>query len=160
MNRVVGDFTADATRDKKIRLKDLRGQNVVIYFYPKDNTSGCTKEACAFRDDFPKFKRGKAEILGVSPDSVASHEKFARKYDLPFTLLADEDHKICQKYGVWQQKSMYGRKYMGVARTTFIIDKAGKAAEPETIKRRLELPSLQRRCSSGGAPSHAATSLA
>jgi thioredoxin-dependent peroxiredoxin len=111
---------------KKISLKDYLGKKVVLYFYPKDNTSGCTKEACNFRDEFPKFSKSKAVILGVSPDSVKSHKKFQEKYDLNFNLLADEDKKVVEKYGVWKEKSMYGRKYMGVVRTTFIIDEKGK----------------------------------
>ena len=111
---------------KKVSLNELKGKNIVLYFYPKDNTSGCTKEACNFRDEFPKFGKLKAVILGVSPDSVESHKRFAAKYDLPFTLLSDEDKTVVEKYGVWQEKSMYGRKYMGVVRSTFIIDKEGK----------------------------------
>ncbi len=111
---------------KTISLNDFKGKNVVLYFYPKDNTSGCTKEACNFRDEFPKFKNVDAVILGVSPDSVASHKKFAEKYDLPFNLLSDEGKDVLEKYGVWQEKSMYGRKYMGVVRTTVLIDANGK----------------------------------
>lgn len=110
----------------KISLKDFSGKKIVLYFYPKDDTSGCTKEACSFRDSFPKFKKSDAVILGVSPDSVKSHKKFAEKYDLNFDLLADEDKKVVQLYDVWKEKSMYGRKYMGVERTTFIIDEKGK----------------------------------
>ncbi len=109
-----------------VSLNDFNGQNVVLYFYPKDDTSGCTKEACNFRDDLPKFGKLDAVILGVSPDSVESHKKFASKYKLPFTLLSDEDKDIIKKYDVWKEKSMYGRKYMGVERSTFIIDKQGK----------------------------------
>lgn len=111
---------------KKISLKDYLGKKVVLYFYPKDDTSGCTKEACNFRDEFPKFTKTKAVILGVSPDSVKSHKKFAEKFDLNFDLLADEEKKVVEKYEVWKEKSMYGRKYMGVERTTFIIDEKGK----------------------------------
>ena len=111
---------------KKISLKDYLGKKVVLYFYPKDDTSGCTKEACNFRDEFPKFTKTKAVIFGVSPDSVKSHKKFAEKYDLNFDLLADEEKKVVEKYEVWKEKSMYGRKYMGVERTTFIIDEKGK----------------------------------
>ena len=111
---------------KKISLKDYLGKKVVLYFYPKDDTSGCTKEACNFRDEFPKFTKTKAVILGVSPDSIKSHKKFAEKYDLNFDLLADEEKKVVEKYEVWKEKSMYGRKYMGVERTTFIIDEKGK----------------------------------
>ena len=111
---------------KKISLKDYVGKKVVLYFYPKDNTSGCTKEACSFRDDFPKFVKSGSVILGVSPDSVKSHKKFSEKYNLVFDLLADEEKKVVDKYGVWKEKSMYGRKYMGVERTTYIIDEKGK----------------------------------
>ena len=111
---------------KTISLSDLKGNSVVLYFYPKDDTSGCTKEACNFRDEFPKFGKMKAEIIGVSADSVESHKKFADKYKLPFNLLSDEKKDILDKYGVWQEKSMYGRKYMGIVRTTFIIDSSGK----------------------------------
>ncbi len=109
-----------------ISLSDLKGKPVVLYFYPKDDTSGCTKEACNFRDEFPRFGKIKAEIIGVSADSVESHKKFAEKYKLPFNLLSDEKKEVVEKYGVWQEKSMYGRKYMGIVRTTFIIDGQGK----------------------------------
>ncbi len=119
-------FTLKDQNGKKVSLKDFLGKNVVLYFYPKDNTSGCTKEACNFRDEFPGFKKLKAVIIGVSPDSVESHKKFAEKYNLPFTLLSDEKKQVLEKYGVWKEKSMYGRKYMGVERSTFIIDKTGK----------------------------------
>ena len=111
---------------KKVSLNDFKGKNIVLYFYPKDNTSGCTKEACNFRDEFPDFKKLKAVVIGVSPDSVESHKKFAEKYNLPFNLLSDEKKTVLEKYGVWKEKSMYGRKYMGVERSTFIIDKTGK----------------------------------
>lgn len=111
-----------------LALKDLKGKPVVLYWYPKDDTSGCTTEACEFRDLFPRFTKGSAVILGASPDSVKSHVKFKQKYDLPFTLLADEDHKVAEAYGVWVEKSMYGRKYMGIERTTFIIGPDGRIA--------------------------------
>ncbi len=120
------DFTLPDQDGNKLKLSDLKGKYVVLYFYPKDDTPGCTKEACNFRDTFPKFSNVDAVILGVSPDSVASHKKFAEKYKLPFRLLADEDKKVIEKYGVWKEKSMYGKKYMGVERTTFIIDPEGK----------------------------------
>lgn len=120
------DFTLPDQNGEKVKLSDLKGKYVVLYFYPKDDTPGCTKEACNFRDSFPKFDKTDAVILGVSPDSVASHKKFAEKYKLPFQLLADEDKKVVEKYGVWKEKSMYGKKYMGVERTTFIIDPEGK----------------------------------
>ena len=109
-----------------ISLSDLKEKPVVLYFYPKDDTPGCTKEACNFRDEFPKFGKMKAEIIGISADSVESHKKFAEKYKLPFNLLSDEKKEVIEKYGVWQQKSMYGKKYMGIVRTTFIIDSSGK----------------------------------
>jgi peroxiredoxin Q/BCP len=120
------DFSLLNQDGKKISLKDFVGQQVVLYFYPKDDTSGCTKEACSFSDDLPKFSKIDAVILGVSPDSVKSHKKFSEKYKLKFDVLSDEEKKIVEKYGVWKEKSMYGRKYMGVERTTFIIDKKGK----------------------------------
>ena len=123
------DFSALTDSGEKIKLKDLQGKTVVLYFYPKDNTSGCTKEACDFRDSSAQFKKKNTVVLGVSPDSVKSHEKFKTKFELPFPLLADEDHAIAEKYGVWKEKSMYGRKYMGIERSTFVIDAAGKVAE-------------------------------
>ncbi len=122
-------FSLDTDAGEKLSLKDLKCRPVVLYFYPKDDTPGCTVEACEFRDAFPRFKGSKAIILGISPDSVKSHQKFKEKFGLPFTLLADEDHAIAEKYGVWQKKSMYGRTYMGIARTTFVIDKDGKVAK-------------------------------
>ena len=111
------------------RLSSYAGKTVVLYFYPKDDTSGCTKQACQFRDDLPKFKRSKAVVLGVSPQDVKSKAKFAGKHDLNFPILADDEAKICDKYGVWQEKSMYGKKYMGVVRTTFLIGPDGKVKE-------------------------------
>ncbi len=110
-------------------LKDYAGRPVVLYFYPKDDTSGCTKEACRFRDELPKFKRSKAVVLGVSPQDVKSKAKFAAKHDLNFPLLADEGSKVCERYGVWQERSMYGRTYMGVVRTTYLIGPDGKVAK-------------------------------
>jgi len=109
-----------------ISLNDFKGKNVVLYFYPKDDTTGCTAEACSFRDDFPKFEKINTVILGVSPDSVESHKKFEQKYNLNFNLLSDEKKEVVEKYGVWKEKNMYGRKYMGVERTTFIIGPDGK----------------------------------
>ena len=108
------DFTLTDQHGKKVTLSKLKGSVVVLYFYPKDDTPGCTKEACAFRDAFADYKKAGAMILGVSPDDVDSHGKFAKKFDLPFSLLADLDAKICQAYGVWKEKNMYGKKYMGV----------------------------------------------
>lgn len=119
-------FTLPDQNGNKVSLSDFKGKNIVLYFYPKDDTSGCTKEACQFRDAFPIFKGADAVIIGVSPDSVDSHKKFENKYDLPFTLLADEKKSVVERYQVWKEKSMYGRKYMGVERTTFIVDKEGR----------------------------------
>jgi len=126
MNRVVGDFTAESTRGKKIRLRDLRGQHVVLYFYPKDSTPGCTLEGQDFRDLHARFKRQKTVILGVSRDSIASHEKFRAKQNFPFDLLSDPDETLCRKFDVIQEKTLYGRKFMGVERSTFLIDANGK----------------------------------
>ena len=117
--------TKDGNGDT-VNLKDLRGQKVVLYFYPKDDTPGCTKEACSFRDAFSKFKKKGIAVLGVSPDSEASHQKFVTKYKLPFTLLADTDRSIAEAYRVWGEKKFMGRTYMGVHRTTFLIDEKGK----------------------------------
>jgi peroxiredoxin Q/BCP len=126
MNRVVADFTAESTGDKKFRLKDLRGQKVVIYFYPKDSTPGCTLEGQDFRDLHSRFRRQKTVILGVSRDSIASHEKFKAKQKFPFELLSDPDETMCRKFDVIREKTLYGRKFMGVERSTFLIDAAGK----------------------------------
>ena len=117
--------TTDANGET-VSLKELKGQKLVLYFYPKDDTPGCTKEACSFRDAWGKFKKQGITVLGVSPDSEASHKKFETKYKLPFTLLADKDHAIADAYGVWGEKKFMGRTYMGVLRTTFLIDEKGK----------------------------------
>lgn len=109
----------------KIALKDLKGRPVVLYFYPKDSTPGCTKEACAFRDLMPDFSKIDAEIIGVSKDSVKRHDNFKAKYELPFALASDEDGDVCERYGVWVEKSMYGRQFMGIERATFLIDAKG-----------------------------------
>ena len=122
-------FTMKDQAGKTHKLSEYAGTPVVLYFYPKDDTSGCTKEACAFRDNLPKFKKSKAAVLGVSPQDVDSKKKFAEKNDLNFPILADIDAKICEKYGVWQEKSMYGRKYMGVVRTTYLIGPDGKVVK-------------------------------
>lgn len=114
---------------KTHKLSDYLGKWVLIYFYPKDDTPGCTTEACSLRDNLPHFKKGKTVVLGISVDSVKSHKKFAEKYGLPFTLLADEDKTVVNKYGVWQEKSMYGRKYMGTKRMSFLVDPKGKIAK-------------------------------
>ena len=122
-------FTLTADDGSKVRLSELKGGPVVLYFYPKDDTPGCTKEACAFRDASTKLKKLGAVVLGVSPDTVESHVKFREKYKLNFPLLADPDHKIAEKYGAWREKNMYGKKSMGVQRSTFVIDPAGKVAK-------------------------------
>ena len=121
-------FSLPADDGSTVALKDLKGKWVVLYFYPKDDTSGCTTEACEFRDAWAAVRRTGAVVLGVSPDGVASHGKFRAKYRLPFRLLADTDHAVAEAYGVWGQKSMYGRKYFGILRTTFLVDPAGKVA--------------------------------
>jgi len=126
LNRVVADFTAEATRNKKIRLKELRGQNVVIYFYPKDSTPGCTTEGRDFGQLHARFRRQKTVVLGVSRDSMASHEKFREKQGFPFDLISDPDEKLCRAFDVIHEKSLYGRKFMGVERSTFLIDSGGK----------------------------------
>ncbi len=120
------DFSVATSGGGNVSLSDFKGKNVVLYFYPKDDTPGCTKEACAFRDGFAAFKKKGAVILGVSPDSVKKHDKFVEKFKLPFTLLADEDKKIANAYGVWGEKSFMGRKYMGVFRVTFLIGGDGR----------------------------------
>lgn len=120
------DFTLPSSSGKAIRLSDLRGKNVVLYFYPKDDTQGCTKEACAFRDNLPRFGEMDAIILGVSKDSMDSHANFIKKYGLNFTLLSDEDLKVNNLYGTWVEKENYGRKYWGTERSTFVIGKDGK----------------------------------
>lgn len=111
-----------------IKLSDLKGKNVVLYFYPRDNTPGCTTEACEFRDQLETFANADTVVLGVSTDTLASHQKFIDKFSLPFALLSDEDHALAEKYGLWVEKSNYGKKYMGLQRATFLIDKQGKIA--------------------------------
>jgi peroxiredoxin Q/BCP len=122
-------FSLKDQHGKTHKLSEYQGKPLVLYFYPKDDTSGCTKEACAFRDNLPKFKSGKTAVLGVSILDEASKARFADKYDLNFPLLADADHEVAEKYGVWQKRSMYGRSFMGVARTTYLIDGNGKVAK-------------------------------
>ncbi len=126
LNRLVADFKADATGNQQLRLKDFRGQNVVLYFYPKDNTPGCTLEGQDFRDLHSRFKRQKTVILGVSRDSIAAHEKFREKQKFPFDLLSDADERLCAKFDVIREKTLYGRKFMGIERSTFLIDAGGK----------------------------------
>ena len=123
---IAPEFSAATNGGGRVSLADLREQNVILYFYPKDDTPGCTKEACAFRDHFAEFKKAGAVVLGVSTDPVKSHDKFAAKFKLPFTLLADEDKQIVQAYGVWGEKSFMGRKYQGTHRVTFLIGPDGR----------------------------------
>lgn len=120
------DFTLPADDGRDVSLKSLRGKPVVLYFYPKDDTSGCTTQACGIRDAWADVKATGAVVLGVSPDNVVSHQKFKSKYNLPFPLLADTDHSVAAAYGSWGKKSMYGREYEGILRNTFVIDAAGK----------------------------------
>jgi thioredoxin-dependent peroxiredoxin len=122
-------FTLTSDAGSKIRLSEFTGSPVVIYFYPKDDTPGCTKEACAFRDRKTELQELGAVVLGISPDTVESHVKFREKYKLNFPLLADTDHQIAEKYGAWREKNMYGKKSMGIQRSTFLIDSAGKVAK-------------------------------
>ena len=119
------DFTLATDGDGNVTLSKLKGKKIILYFYPKDDTSGCTSEACGFRDSLPKFGRTDATVIGISRDTVASHDRFKKKYDLPFMLASDEEGKVCEAYGTWVEKSMYGRKYMGIERATFLIDPKG-----------------------------------
>lgn len=122
------DFELQSDAGDTVRLSDFRGKPVVLYFYPKDDTPGCTIEACEFRDAYDTYRERGIEILGISPDDVASHEKFKTKYELPFTLLADPQHKTAEAYGVWGERNFAGKKYMGINRSTFLIDGEGKVA--------------------------------
>jgi peroxiredoxin Q/BCP len=120
------DFRLPADGGGEVALSDHRGKKVVLYFYPKDNTSGCTQEACDFRDDYSQITAAGAVVLGVSPDSVKSHDGFKLRYNLPFFLLSDPDHRVAEMYGAWGEKKMYGKSYMGIIRTTFVIDEQGR----------------------------------
>ncbi|MEZ4677908.1 MAG: thioredoxin-dependent thiol peroxidase [Caldilineaceae bacterium] len=123
------NFTATTDQGNTVSLQDFRGKRVVLYFYPKDDTSGCTTQACGFRDHYPTVEDKNAVVLGISPDGVASHQKFKQKYNLPFTLLVDHNHAIADLYGTWGEKSLYGKKYMGVIRSHFIIDEEGRLTD-------------------------------
>ncbi len=131
------DFTLATDGAGKVTLSKLKGKKVILYFYPKDDTSGCTAEACGFRDNLPKFGRTDATVIGISRDSVASHDRFKKKYDLPFMLASDEEGKVCEAYGTWVEKSMYGRKYMGIERATFLIDPKGMV---RNVWRKVKVP--------------------
>jgi len=126
VGEVVPDFTLMASNDKEVSLSDFRGKKVVIFFYPKDMTPGCTTEACDFRDYYSKLKELGVELIGISPDSIKSHNKFIDKYQLPFLLLSDAEHQVAELFGVWKLKKMFGREFMGVERSTFLVDEDGK----------------------------------
>lgn len=123
------EFSLPADDESEVKLGDLKGKKVILYFYPKDDTSGCTTQACDLRDTLPRIDELGAVVLGVSPDPVSSHQKFRDKYQLNFPLLSDVDHRVAEAYGVWKEKSMYGRKYWGVERSTFVIDEEGVVVE-------------------------------
>src|SRR5262245_25028917 len=125
------DFEATTDAGQTVQLKDFRGRKVILYFYPKDNTPGCTTQACGFRDRYPEVQAKDAVVLGVSPDGQASHQKFRSKFELPFTLLVAADQAIAERYGVWGEKSMYGKKYMGIIRSHFVIDESGKILDAQ-----------------------------
>lgn len=131
------DFTMPTDGGGSVTLSSLKGRPVVLYFYPKDDTSGCTAEACGFGESLPHFEKVDATIIGVSKDSVASHDKFKKKYNLPFTLASDADSDVCERYGVWVEKNMYGRTYFGIERATFLIDKDGQVAK---VWRKVKVP--------------------
>jgi peroxiredoxin Q/BCP len=126
VDQVAPDFTLLASNGHEVSLQQYRGKKVVIYFYPADMTPSCTQQACDFRDYSGQFKQLNTEVIGISPDDLKKHDKFTAKYELPFLLLSDPDHKVCELYGVWQLKKLYGKEYMGVVRSTFLIDENGK----------------------------------
>ncbi|MFN8466461.1 MAG: thioredoxin-dependent thiol peroxidase [Caldilineaceae bacterium] len=128
---VAPNFTATTDAGTTVQLSDYRGKRVVLYFYPKDDTPGCTTQACGFRDNYLAIEEKNAIVLGVSPDGAKSHQKFKTKFNLPFTLIADEDHSIAEAYGVWVEKNMYGKKYMGIERSHFVIDENGKVVDAQ-----------------------------
>jgi peroxiredoxin Q/BCP len=156
VGKMAPDFTALTGEGEKIRLRDLRGRPVIIYFYPKDDTPGCTKQSCGFRDLHPKFRGKKAVILGVSPDGEKSHQKFRSKYSLPFQLLVDQDHTISQKFGVWGEKSNYGRKYMGMIRSHFVIGEDGRILDARVNVKAVDSPELALEALSRGSAKKAA----
>ena len=136
------EFETVDDNGQQVSLNDFRGRRLVLYFYPKDDTTGCTTQACGFRDVYEGFGEKGAAVLGVSPDSAKSHQRFRAKYSLPFPLLVDSDHRIAEAYGVWQEKSMYGRKYMGIVRSHFVIDEQGKVIEAKYNVKPAESPAL------------------
>jgi thioredoxin-dependent peroxiredoxin len=128
---IAPDFEAPTDTGDRVRLSNYRGRRVILYFYPKDDTPGCTTQSCGFRDSYPSIQGHNAVVLGVSPDDVSSHQKFKTKFALPFTLVADEDHSIAEKYGVWGEKTMAGKSYMGITRSHFVIDEQGKILDAQ-----------------------------
>ena len=131
VGKAAPDFELPSDSGSKVKLSDFRGKRVIVYFYPKDDTPGCTTQACGFRDAYPQIEEKNAVVLGISPDGVKSHQKFKTKHDLPFILLADEDHAVAEAFGVWGEKNMYGRKYMGILRSHFVIDEKGKLVDAQ-----------------------------
>lgn len=125
------DFELPSDTGEPVKLSDFRGRRVVLYFYPKDDTPGCTAQSCGFRDSYPQIEEKNAVVLGISPDDVKSHQKFKTKYNLPFILLADEQHTVAEAYGVWGEKSMYGKTYLGITRSHFVIDEQGRIADAQ-----------------------------
>jgi peroxiredoxin Q/BCP len=125
------DFELPSDSGRKVKLSDFRGKRVIVYFYPKDDTPGCTTQACGFRDAYPQIEEQNAVVLGISPDGVESHVKFKTKFNLPFILLADEDHAVAEAYGAWGEKSTYGKKYMGILRSHFVVDEKGKLVDAQ-----------------------------
>ena len=139
------DFELPSDKGTTVKLSDFRGKRVILYFYPEDDTPGCTTQACGFRDNYPQIEEKNAVVLGVSPDGVKSHQKFKAKYNLPFMLLADEDHRVAETYGVWGEKTSFGRTYLGIIRSHFVIDEQGKLIDvrykikaPDSVEKALE----------------------
>jgi peroxiredoxin Q/BCP len=131
VGKAAPDFELPSDGGGKVKLSDFRGKRVIVYFYPKDDTPGCTTQACGFRDAYPQIEEKNAVVIGISPDGVTSHQKFKTKHNLPFILLADEDHAVAEAYGVWDEKSMYGKKYMGILRSHFVIDEKGNLVDAQ-----------------------------
>ena len=129
MGKAAPDFELPSDSGSKVKLSDFRGKRVILYFYPKDDTPGCTTQACGFRDAYPQIEEKNAVVIGISPDGAKSHQKFKTKHNLPFILLSDEDHRVAEAYGAWGEKSMYGRKYMGILRSHFVVDEKGKLVD-------------------------------
>lgn len=131
VGKAAPDFELLSDSGGKVKLADFRGKRVIVYFYPKDDTPGCTTQACGFRDAYPQIEEKNAIVIGISPDGEESHQKFKTKYNLPFILLADEDHKVAEAYGVWGEKNLYGKKYMGILRSHFVVDEQGKLVDAQ-----------------------------